>query len=1076
MKKLSVAMILGLLALPAMLSAQATGLILGVVEDNTGAVIPGAAVKAVNVLTGIETNSTSDDAGRFNFPRMPVGSYQVEVQTEGFSTFASEVFRLVADQSRRVTAAMQIGQVTEVITVEGSVAQVETTHATVQEVIDTRRISELPLNGRNPIQLIMLVPGVNTGPGGVISQFGAFSVNGARAQSNNYMLDGGDNNDHQGGAPMIVPNPDSLEEFSISTQNFSAESGGAMGGVINAVTKSGTNEFHGSAFDFLRNNAMDATSFDANRSGIKKGKLRRNQFGATVGGPIAKNKTFFFLSWEGTRERSGAAFLHTVATDLERQGDFSMSRNKPNDPDTGDPFANAVVPQGRWDPVAPNYLEALIPRANVINTRGDGTVFGRIGFNRPDNPDRDQYITKIDHQITDNQRATFRLFRNVDDRFRSANVPTLTQNEGFKNWNLQGSHTWIMSPNLLGVGRVTWNQVDQGRGGNPVMFGGEIATYETLGVNAVRAAPFSPEEQAVTWRGSLSGFWNLGQVNVLATDRQTWQGVYDVSWTKGAHMVKFGGEYRWSKSDRLTNNRVDPQFTFNGNRSGNAMGDFFLGLPSRFIMGSLRINRIRNLGSNFYVQDDWKALPNLTVSLGMRWEPYHQFHSADDEMSVFLPGVQSTLFPSAPPGLNYINDPGVPRGGAPKDWNNFAPRFGLAWQPFGHGKTSVRAAYGLFYDMPTFHSLSQFVNNPPFSLQFDRRQADLNESGATFSEPFTGRVNPFPFSPPSSDADRAAFEFVLPVLFGRSVSPNLVSGYNQQWNFNIQQEMPFDVILTAAYIGSKSSALPMVLDINVRPERSSGLPNVRPHSDFTAIREYQSRAFGNYNAFQFTVNKRMSRGFTVLAHYTWSKTMDIYATNNQFNPQNLQDLAAEKGLADFHHAHRGVASFVWDLPSPFQSGIGKWIINGWQSNGIFPAQTGDPVNIRHGRDIAGTTIGGGQRPNLVGNPSPGGDRQAIINGATWYNVDAYALPAAGFFGNSGRNTIITPGDWNLDFGLFKNFEVTERVKVQYRLEMFNAMNHANLTNPQRTITSGSAGEIQTLTGPRIMQMGLRVTF
>ena len=217
MKKLSVAMILGLLALPAMLSAQATGLILGVVEDNTGAVIRGAAVKAVNVLTGIETNSTSDDAGRFNFPRMPVGSYQVEVQTQGFSTFASEVFRLVADQSRRVTAAMQIGQVTEVITVEGSVAQVETTHATVQEVIDTRRISELPLNGRNPIQLIMLVPGVNTGPGGVISQFGAFSVNGARAQSNNYMLDGGDNNDHQGGAPMIVPNPDSLEEFSIST-------------------------------------------------------------------------------------------------------------------------------------------------------------------------------------------------------------------------------------------------------------------------------------------------------------------------------------------------------------------------------------------------------------------------------------------------------------------------------------------------------------------------------------------------------------------------------------------------------------------------------------------------------------------------------------------------------------------------------------------------------------------------------------------------------------------------------------------------------------------------------------------
>ncbi len=1067
-----------LVSIPTLLHGQATGLIHGTVQDVSGAVVPAAEVRSVNELTGIEQTTSTDAQGRFSFPRTPVGEYRVEVQSDGFRTFSSGRFRLDADQSRQVTARLEIGQVTEVVTVEGAVAQVETSNATLTEIIDERRITELPLNGRNPIQLIMLVPGVNTGPGGVISQFGAFSVNGARAQSNNYMLDGGDNNDHQGGAPMIVPNPDSLEEFSIQTQNFSAEHGGAMGGVINAVTKSGTNEFHGSAFNFLRNDVLDASSFDANRTGVQKGKLRRNQFGGTLGGPIAKNRMFFFYAFEGTRTRQAQAFLHNVATDLERGADFSKSRNQPNDPDTGASFPNATIPQGRWNPVSPNYLEALIPSANVVTTRGDGTLLGRIGFNRPDNPDRDQHIARVDHQMTNRQRGTFRLFRNVDDRFRAANVPTLTQNEGFKNWNLQGSHTWTIGPRLLGVGRFTWNQVDQLRGGNPVMFNGQVATYETLGVNAVRAAPFSPEEQAVTWRGSVGGYWNLGQVNVLDTDRQTYHIVYDVAWTVGAHMLKFGGDYRWSKSDRLTNNRVDPQFTFNGNRTNNALGDFFLGWPSRFVMGSLRINRIRNIGSNLYLQDDWKARPNLNISLGLRWEPYHQFYSADDELSVFLPGQQSASYPQAPPGMLYASDPGIPRGGAPRDLNNFAPRIGIAWQPTSDAKTSVRAGYGLFYDMPVFHSLSQFVNNPPFSMQFDRRQADLNATGATFDEPFRGRVNPFPFSPPRSDEERSAFEFVTPILFGRSVSPHLVAGYSQQWNFNIQRELPHRILVTGAYIGSKAANLPLVLDINVRPARSSGRPNVRPHADFTAIREYQSVAYSNYNAMQLTLNKRMSQGFTILTHYTWSKTTDLYATNDQFNPQNLEDLDAEKALANFHRGHRMVASFVWDIPSPASSGPADWLLGGWQVNGIFSTQSGDPVNIFHGRDVAGTTIGGGQRPNLVGDPLAGVDRSraAIVNGAPWYNVDAYQIPGSGHFGNLGRNTMISPGDWNLDLGVFKNFDVSENVQVQYRWEMFNAMNHANLTNPVGRITSGTAGEINTLTGPRIMQMGLRIEF
>ena len=530
----------------------------------------------------------------------------------------------------------------------------------------------------------------------------------------------------------------------------------------------------------------------------------------------------------------------------------------------------------------------------------------------------------------------------------------------------------------------------------------------------------------------------------------------------------------------MTNNRVDPQFTFNGNRSNNALGDFFLGFPSRFRMGSLRINRIRNFGTNFYIQDDWKVLPNLTLNMGVRYEPYYSFFSADDELSVFQPGVQSSLFPQAPVGLTYIGDPGVPdRLAAPTDWNNFAPRFGFAWQPFGHSKTSVRGGYGIFYDMPPFHSLSQFVNNPPFSLQFDRRQADLNDNGATMSEPFRGRVNPFPFSPPSNDQDRQAFNFVTPVFFGRSAAQDLVAGYNQQWNFNIQQELPFEMVWTGAYIGSKSSALPMVLNRNTRPALSTGLPNVRPYPQFSTINEYQSRAFGSYNAFQTTINKRMSRGFSILAHYTWAKTMDIFADNGEFSAQNVNDLAAEKALAQFppQASRRGVIRLG---PAVAVSERHRQVADqrlADQRNLLDPVGY-SPEHHHRSRTNARTGQGGGQRPDLIGDPLSGvnRDRQAIINGGLWYNPDAFANPTRGFFGTAGRNFIIGPSDWNIDLGLFKNVQVTERVKVQYRWEMFNAFNHANLNQPGNNINNNARGEIRTLSGPRQMQMGLRVTF
>ena len=491
--------------LPVSLMAQATGLIVGTVQDSTQAAIPGAQVEAVNDLTGLEWETGSDEAGRFNFARMPVGNYHVEVTHEGFSQFLSESFRLDADQSRQVTVVLEVGQVTESITVTGAVTEVETVGGTLKEIVDERRITELPLNGRNPVQLILIVPGVVLGPGSSsLNQNVGLAVNGARAVSNNYMLDGGDNNDPQQNVAAIMPNPDALEEFSVLTNNFSAEYGRNMGAIINAVTKSGTNEFHGSAYEFVRNDILDARSF----FGLEKGKLRRNQYGGTFGGPIARNRAFFFGAYEAVRQRQAATFSGLfVPTAAERAGDFSSTPRKPKDPLTGDPFGNALIPGTRWDPASINFLNELIPAANAPD--------GRHIFNRPINFDSDQYIARADHQASDKQRFSGRLLTQSSNEFKTGGLPRLTADINFINRNIQGQHTWTMSPSLLATAQITFNRTEIDRGPLPTVGeSGQEVSYQSLGVGVNRGAPESQIELVPHYRGRVNGYWNLG--------RRTW--------------------------------------------------------------------------------------------------------------------------------------------------------------------------------------------------------------------------------------------------------------------------------------------------------------------------------------------------------------------------------------------------------------------------------------------------------------------------------------------------------------------------------------------------------------------------
>jgi len=1054
--------LLALLLLAPSAFAQTSGQITGTVQDKSGAVVPTAAVTAVNELTGLVFRTTSDPSGRFTLLQLPIGEYRVDITREGFRPFRSPAFRLDADATRQVQANLELGQVSESITVGGSVSQVETVGATLKEIIDERRITELPLNGRNALQLVRLIPGAVSGAGNNgLGQNEGISVNGARGTANNYLLDGGDNNDPQLNTAALIPNPDALEEFSVQTNNFSAEFGRNSGAIINAVTKSGTNQFHGSAYEFVRNDIMDARSFFA----LEKGKLRRNQFGGSFGGPVIRDRTFFFGSYEGLRERSGATFSGlTVPTAPMRAGNFSSFARLPNDPATNQPFPGGLIPASRFDPASLAFLDKLqVPLPNASNNR--------FIFNRPNQIDANQYIGRADHSLSAAQRLSGRIFLSKSAESNTAGLPVLHAQNSFTSWNIQGQHTWTISPGLLGSGQVTVNRTNIDRG--PLPFGSaDGINYSDLGIKVNRGGP--DPKLVPHYRGAVTGYWNLNQDNLVTIDRRTYQGTYTLAWIHGRHQLKVGGEYRYSFSDRLTANGIDPQFTFDGRFSNEAFADFLLGRPASMLQGSVRLNRNANHAPSFFLHDDIKISKNLTLSAGVRWEPYLPFFATNDELTVFRPGQQSTVFPSAPQGLLYVGDQGVQRGGTDTDWNNIAPRFGLAWRPGGSTKTSVRAGYGIFFDTPRFHMLSHFVNSPPFSFQ-----TTINQP-ASFSDPYRGITNPFPYSPPSTVDERAKYRFSLPATVGLSIDPDLATSYLQQWNLNVQRELAAGFTATVAYVASKGSKLAIRTEANPALFRAGATTaNINARRiyapNFQSILNYQSNINSSYHSIQTTLNKRFSKGYTILASYTYGRSIDLSSLEvDGFNGQDPFNLSADKGLSDFDIRQRFVSSFLWDIPGP-KTGPAKWILGGWQTNGIFAAQTGSPINIVSGSDraLSGT---GTQRASLIGNPYLPSGRSRDEQMAGYFNTAAFTLPALGTYGNFGRNVLQGPGTYNLDFAIFKGFRFAERRELQYRWEMFNALNHANLGNPRANIGAVRPGQIDSTSAARIMQMGLRFVF
>ncbi len=678
---------------------------------------------------------------------------------------------------------------------------------------------------------------------------------------------------------------------------------------------------------------------------------------------------------------------------------------------------------------------------------------------------------RVDLQLTGAQRLFGRFFYDTNESMQGASnaegvgsLPILKQEVNFVTWNMAANHTYIVSSRLVNSLQFAYAETDLDRGPLPT---GDNITYQSLGVNVNNATADPGVDLVPMFRGSVSGYWNMNQDAYEPDDRPTIQIKNDTTYSRGAHVMKFGGEYRWSANNRTAANCNDPCFDFNGQYSGNSLADFLLGRASQVQQFSVRQNKGRSQTFAVYAQDDWQVGSPVTLSLGVRWEPFFAFYEPDQPQPVFRPGQQSVSFPNAPLGLLYAGEPGIPRGGHPTKWGNVAPRLAAAWSL--NPKTSIRTAYGIFYDTARFFTFPKtLVFTPPYSLS-------RTTPNVQFSDPYAGLVNPYPYSPPQTPEEIANYQFSRPVRV-TSVPEDSSHGYSQQWNVSIEREVIGELVMKAAYVGTRADRLPTTRQLNPAifgPGATlANRQQRRIYPEFESIASFDPIGRSSYHGFELTVNKRFSGGYSVLANYGFSKAFDNassddLATQDPLNPDDTW------GLSDHDRQHRLVTSFVWELPSP-KSGPARTVLGGWQFNGIVTLSSGTPFTVSSGRDtmLSFST----SRANVVGDPELPGDRSRADVIQMYFNPQAFAVPQDGTLGNSPRNFLIGPGVKNVDLSFFKTFEVRQGLRIQFRVEAFNAFSFVNLNNPRNNITSTDPGRITTAGDARVMQFGLRMTF
>ncbi len=1052
-----------------------TASITGSTQDSSGALVPGVTVTIRNDETGYTRSVQSGAGGSFQAPLLPLGPYTVSAEKPGFSRYVQRGVTLELNQNARLDLTLAVGSVQETVNVQAAAPIVDTNGSSAGAVVDERTMKELPLNGRNPIQLAQLTAGVATIQAPTILTWtgrtgGQLSVHGSRANENGYLLDGGYFTGIYQQNGMNYPAPDALAEFKLITNSFSAEYGRMVGSVFNAVTKSGSNDLHGGAWEFLRNDALNARNFFA----PNVPSLRQNQFGAMAGGPLKRNKLFLFGSYQGTRIRQQRLLSAFPTTAQERAGLFRLPAGRVlRNPATGQPFplsdpaANTYsVNPAAFNPVAVRVVNQFVP---VVNSTAQYVTLA------PNPSNNDQYLIKADAELSSKNRATLTYFRDrtrfTDPARGSSFVGYSQTNNRADVWNASIADVHTFTPGLINEARIHYLR-DYSFWDSP-----NRLTPEELGIrNYPQEGHREPPSFNISSRYALGAGGNAE----LSELGYRWEFGDTVTWIRQGHQIRMGGNTMRSHWGIRTASAAPGSFAFTGAVTNDAMADFLLGLPSQLQRGTAIYKDHVSWSGGFFIQDDWRVRRNLTLNLGLRYEINGPFASKDARGAVFRPGQQSKVVPGLPVGMLAIGDTGVPPGTYRTDLNNIGPRLGLAWDPFGSGKTSIRVSGGTFFGMSDPDLTTQPGSNPPWAT----RNILFTPPGG-LSEPYRGFQNPFPYR---IDVQNPLLALPQTLI---STAPDFRDPTIYSWMFSVQRQVISNMMVEVAYVGKASQGLNMGLDANPAvfiPGRSTAgnINDRRIYSPGTIgpVTEATAAAHATYHGLDITSRLRVTRGLTMTGAYTWSKSIDgfsNFADNVKAN-QNPFNRRADKAPSDYDRSQVLALSWVYDTPK-ISTYLGKskaaaLVLDGWEFSGIARLVTGAPFTVLMGIDnsLTGVNL---DRPNVVGNPSLSDSRSRGERIARWFSTPAFSAPPQGSYGNSGRNILRGSGTANTDIGLFKNFTPgRERLgRLQFRAELFNVFNRVNLNNPIGALNAGANfGRVTSAGEPRIAQFGLKYLF
>jgi hypothetical protein len=1059
--------VLGASLLAPPLQAQvATGTILGNVKDSSGAAVPTAEVTATNLGTSYSRTATTDAEGQYALRLLPVGNYKLEVAMSGFKNFSQTGIRLEVGRNARIDATIEPGGVEEVVSVVGDAPLIETNTAALSRTVGQNEVLNLPLVNRDLYSLLSLTGGVtsNENSNSLGGPEQLTTVNGsqkAQIGSVSFQLDGGNNTAGLRGTGNPAPNPEAIQEFRVITNSYAAEYGRYPAGIVDVVTKSGTNQIHGALFEFFRNEKLNAKRWAPPGTTAAKDPLDRNQYGAAFGGPLQKDKTFFFVSYSGLRQEE-TYYRNTavVPTARERAGDFSQSTVKPRDPLTNAPFPGGVIPSSRLDPAAVTIQDRFVPQSNLPNN------FFEVS--RPDPLSTDEGTLKLDHTLSPTHSIALSYFyqKGTDTQPLSltGNIPWVDRDFKWSQHNVNLADTWTLSPTTINQLRVTYMRQFGGRVNNPTTSLGDLNSRFQI-----QGDPTLP-------RLTVSGYFT-GQTSIAGPDAGSdYYAVKDtVSVSRGNHSFKFGGEVSYEKivHDTLLDNYG--VFAFNGSRSGNAYADFLLGLPSTFTQDAPVRKTDNGAYISAFVQDDFRVHPRVTLNLGLRYDLQFPYTDPEDRKLAFVPGARSTVSPTALEGLLFPGDPGISRGIVKTDKNNIAPRLGIAWDPRGDGRMSIRAAAGVFYGSITGNEWNTTADNQPFTV---RQQFPTVR---TLSDPYgnlPGGVGPFPFN-----YDPASPRFTLPAqVFGPSL--DFVWPYTYQMNLTVEKEILRNFSMTASYVGALGRKLPASVDRNY-PVFGTGATaaNVnlrRPYRPgiIGVARVLESRFASDYHGLQLSAERRGSH-FSGKAYYTFGKALEDVDYQGGGLPafQNSNRIELERGRTSADRTHSFVLSGIWRVDYFKQSRpLVKALLNDWTLSTIVTLQSGAPLTIGSGldRNLDGLTT---DRPDLIADPrlDSGRPREQLIE--QWFNTAAFAQPAIGNDGTAGRSIVEGPGYRNVDLGVFRDVGLAGRAVLQFRVEATNVLNIVNLQNPGTGLNATATfGKIRTARDMRRIQLGARVSF